>query len=154
MKAKLLLTPILAATGLLLAAAFPANAQPAGGGGGRGMSFLSEDHRAKMQEINRSPEIAQLNTKLAAAQKEAVTAAMAENPDESVIRSKIEAVHKLQTDLALAHFKAMKEVLSSLSSDEKPEMNTRPAQMTYGMLFGGFGGGGRRGGGGGGGNRN
>ncbi len=71
------------------------------------------------------------------------------------MRPKLEAVAKIQTDIAVLRFtKVVKAVAPSVTDDQKTQMSTNPGG-TYGMLFGGgFGGGrggGRRQGGGGGG---
>jgi len=136
-------------TSLCVAAAFQTIAQP-GPGGGRG-GVLTEEQRTKLREAMQSSEseFAQLNEKLAAAQKEAIKAALADKPDENTVRAKIEAVTKIQIDIAMLRFKGVKEIKSTLTEEQKSRMDERPG-MGYMMLFGGFGGGGgRRGGGGG-----
>jgi Spy/CpxP family protein refolding chaperone len=99
-------------------------------------------------------ELSPLTNKLAVAQKEAVKAALAQNADEKAVRAKIEAVGKIQNEIAVLRFKAVKEIASTLTDEQKSQMEERPG-MAYNSLFGmGFmGGAGRRGGGGGGGNR-
>jgi len=155
MKTTTFLTPILVATGLLWASAFPAAAQAPGGGGMGGI--LTQDQRAKMRETMQASqtELTQLNEKLAAAQKEALNAALAKDATEKTVRPKIEAVAKIQTDIAMLRLKGVKEIASTLTAEQKTQMQERPG-MGYNMLLGGFGGGmggGRRGGGGGGGNQ-
>ena len=158
MKMTTFLTPVLVATGLLCASAFPATAQAPGG---RGMGGgLTQDQRTKMREAMQASqsELTQLNEKLAAAQKEALTAALAKDASEKTVRPKIEAVHKIQTDIAVLRLKGVKEIASTITDEQKTQMMERPG-MGYNMLLGGFGGGmmgggmgggGRRGGGGGG----
>ena len=158
MKTSLFVKRIALITSLFVAAALQAVAQPGPGGGMRGM--LTEEQRTKLREAmqpNQS-EMTQLNEKLAAAQKEAIKAALAEKPDESLVRAKVEAVAKIQTDIAMLRFKGVKEIKSTFTDEQKSQMDERPF-MGYTMLFGGFGGaGGRRGpggpGGGGGGANN
>ena len=158
MKTTTFLVPILVATGLFCASALPAVAQ-APGGGGRG-GVLTQEQREKMRESMQSSQtqMTQLNEKLAAAQKEALTAMLAKDATEKTVQPKIEAVTKIQTEIALLRFKALKEVIPTLTEEQKTQMQERPG-MGYNMLVGGFGGmmggggagGGRRGGGGGGG---
>ncbi len=152
MKTRTFLTHIVVAAGLLSVAAFQAAAQAPGGMGG----MLTQDQRAKLRESAQSAELTQLNEKLAAAQKEAVNAALAKDASEKTVRAKIEAVTKIQTEIAVLRFKAVKEISSTITDEQKTQMESRPG-MAYQMLLGGFGGmmggGGRRGGGGGGGNQ-
>lgn len=150
MKTRTFLASTLVAAGLLCAAPFHAVAQAPGGGMG---GMLTQDQRTKLRETMQASqtEMTQLTEKLAAAQKEALKAALAKNADEKVLRTKIEAVAKIQTDIALLRFKAVKEIAATITDEQKTQMETRPG-MAYNMLMGGgFGGMGRRGGGGGGG---
>jgi hypothetical protein len=146
------LAVILVAIGLLCASALPAAAQAQGGGGMRGV--LNQDQRTKMRESLQSSQtqLTQLNDKLAAAQKEAITAMLAKDATEKSIQPKIEAVSKIQTEMALLRFKAVKEIVPTLTEEQKTQLQERPA-VGYTTLVGGFGGmgGGRRGGAGGGG---
>jgi len=70
------------------------------------------------------------------------------------LRAKVEAVAKVQTDIAMLRYsKAVKPIAASVTDDQKTQIATAPG-MTYNQLFVGFGGfggfgGGRRGGGGG-----
>ncbi len=151
MKITNLLTQMAAVGCLLGVTAFPALAQAPGGG--RPAPVLTEDQRTKLREANQSiqTELTQLNEKLAAAQKEALKAALAKDADEKSVRPKIEAVAKIQTDIAVLRLKAVKEIAPTLTDEQKTQMESRPG-MGYNMLLGGFGGmgmGGRRGGGGG-----
>ncbi len=151
MKTRTFLTHIVVAAGLLSVSAFQAAAQ-APGGGGMG-TMLTQEQRTKLRESAQSAELTQLNEKLAAAQKEAVNAALAKDASEKTVRAKIEAVTKIQTEIAMLRFKAVKEIASTITDEQKTQMDSRPG-MAYNMLLGGFGGmmgGGRRGGGGGGG---
>jgi hypothetical protein len=114
-----------------------------------------------MREANQASqsELTQLNEKLATAQKEAVAAALAKDASEKTVRPKIEAVAKIQTDIAMLRLKGVKEIASTITDEQKTQMQERPG-MGYNMLLGGFGGmgggmggGGRRGPAGGGGNQ-
>jgi Spy/CpxP family protein refolding chaperone len=157
MKTRTFLTHMLVAVGLLCAAAFQAIAQAPGGGGPGGI--LTQEQRTKMRETMQAmqADLTPLTNKLAVAQKDAVKAALAKDADEKTVRAKIEAVAKVQTDIAVLRLKAVKEIASTLTAEQKAEMDARPG-MAYNSLFGGMGGmgggGGRRGGtGGGGGNQ-
>jgi len=147
----MLLTHLLVAAGLLCPAAFQAAAQAPGGPGG----ILTQEQRTKLRESMQGSQadLAALNQKLAAAQKAAVTAALAKDADEAGVRAKIEAVAKIQTDIAVLRFKAVKEIASTVTAEQKTQMEEAPG-MSYNMLLGSFGGGrggmGGRGGGGGG----
>ncbi len=102
-------------------------------------------------------ELAELNKKLAAAQKEAVTAALASNAKEADVKAKLEAVAKIQTDIAVLRFnKVVKAVGPTITAEQKDALDTNPGPMYNGLFGGGMMGGrgmggGRRGGGGGGG---
>ncbi len=152
MKTRTFLTHLVVAAGLLAPAADQARAQAPGGGGG----VLTQEQRTQLRESMQSSQdaLAPLNEKLAAAQKEVLKAALAKTPDEKVIREKVEAVGKIQTEIAMLRFKSVKGVVSTITDEQKTQIQERPG-MTYMMLFGGgfsgMGGpGGRRGGGGGG----
>ncbi len=153
MKTRTFLIPLLVATGVFCGTAYQAAAQA--GPGGRGMGgVLTQEQRTKLREAMQASqtEVTQLNEKLAAAQKEAIKAALAKNADEKTVRPKVEAVNKIQVEIAMLRLKAIKEIASSITDEQKTQIDERPG-MTYQMLLGNFGGmmGGRRGGGGGGG---
>ena len=141
--------------GLLCGFASQAVAQGQGGGGGGRGGVLTPEQMTKMRETMQASQddMTKLTEKLSAAQKEAIKAVSAKDADEKSVRPKIEAVGKIQTDIAILRLKAAKEVASSLTDEQKTAIDARPG-MAYNMLFGGgggFGGGGRRGGGAGGG---
>lgn len=150
MKTQSFLTHLVVAASLLLPVAYQAAAQaPRAGMGG----VLTEEQRTQLRESMQAAqaELAPLNEKLAAAQKEALKAALAKTPDEKVIREKVEAVAKIQTEIALLRFKSVKGVVGTITDEQKAQIEERPG-ITYMMLlgggFGGMGGpGGRRGGG-------
>jgi Spy/CpxP family protein refolding chaperone len=150
MKTRMFLTQMLVAASLLCTAAFQAVAQAPGGGGPGGI--LTQEQRTKMRETMQAlqADLSPLTNKLAVAQKDAVKAALAKDADAQTVRAKIEAVAKIQTDIAVLRFKAVKEIASTLTDEQKTQMDERPG-MAYNSLFGGMGfmGGGRRGGGGG-----
>lgn len=158
MKTTTYLLTTLVATSWLALSTLPASAQAPGGGRG---GLLTQDQRAKMREAMQASqsELTRLNEKLAAAQKEALAAALASNASEATVRAKVEAVAKIQTEITMLRFKAVKEIAPTLTEDQKAQMQERPG-MGYNMLLGGMGGmggmgagpggpgGGRRGGGG------
>jgi len=153
MKTRMLLRCLTVAAGLL--AVLPVAAQPAGGGGGGRGGFrgaLTPEQSQQMRDaMQGSQEMTALTTKLAAAQKAAIDAALAKDATEASVRVKIEAVAKIQTDIAMLRYsKAVKPMAASVTDEQKTQIDNAPG-MTYGQMFGGFGGGGRRGGGGGGG---
>ena len=146
MKKNLFIQRFALITSLFLATAFQGLAQP-GPPGGRG-GILTEEQRTKLREAiqSSSSELSQLAEKLAAAQKEAIKAALADKPDESTVRAKIEAVAKIQTEMAMLRFKGVREIKATFTDEQKARMDERPT-MGYLTLFGGFPpfGGGRRG---------
>ena len=127
------------------------------GGGGRGGVLTQEQNQQIRDAVTAAPEFTDLNTKLAEAQKAAVTAALASDATEASVRAKVEAVAKIQTDIAVLRYtKAVKAVVPSITAEQKTQIDAAPPAQTYNTLFGGGaagaggGRGGRRGGGGGG----
>jgi Spy/CpxP family protein refolding chaperone len=124
------------------------------GGGGRGV-LTPEQNQQIMTAVQGSADLTALTTKLEAAQKEAVAAALAPDATEASVRAKVQAVSAIQTDIAVMRYTvAVKAVVPSITADQKTQIDSMPAAATYGQLFGGgaFGGGrGGRGGRGGGG---
>jgi len=151
MKSRTFLTHIIFTGALVSILATQAFGQGRGGGGGGG-GLLTPEQRTKIRESLQSSqsEVTELTTKLAAAQKEAVKAALAKDADEKSVRPKIEAVTKIQTEIALLRLKAVKDVAPTLTDEQKTQIENRPG-VAYNALLGGFGavggGGGRRGGG-------
>ena len=112
---------------------------------------MTQEQRSKMRETLQAlqADLSPLTNKLAVAQKDAVKAALAKDADEKTVRGKIEAVAKVQTDIAVLRFKAVKEIASTLTDEQKNQMEARPG-TAYNSLLGGMGGGGARRGGAGG----
>jgi hypothetical protein len=141
--------------GSLFACNTGALAQAGGGrGGGRGGVLTQEQNQQIMTAVQGSAELTALTTKLAAAQKEAINAALAPDATDASVRAKVEAVSAIQTDIAVMRYTvAVKPVVASITADQKSQIDAAPPGATYGQLFGGggFGGGrgGRRGGAGG-----
>jgi Spy/CpxP family protein refolding chaperone len=159
MKTGTFLKCLTVAAGLLCATTLQVAAQPAGGGGGGGGrggrgGVLTQEQNQQMRDAlpMDSAELTALTTKLTAAQKEAVDAALAKDATEATVRAKVEAVSKIQVDIAMLRYsKAVKPIAASVTDEQKTQIDATPGP-TYGQFFGGgFGGGGRRGGGGGGG---
>ena len=158
MKTGTFLKCLTVAAGLLCATTLQVAAQPAGGGGGGGRGgrggVLTPEQNTQMRDAlpMDSAELTALTAKLTAAQKEAVDAALAKDATEATVRAKVEAVSKIQVDIAMLRYsKAVKPIAASVTDEQKTQIDATPGP-TYGQFFGGgFGGGGRRGGGGGGG---
>ena len=146
------------AAGLLCATAFQAVAQPGGGGGGgfggRGGVLTPEQNQQMRDALPQdSADLTALTAKLTAAQKDAIDAALAKDATDANVKAKLEAVAKIQTDIAMLRYsKAVKPIAASVTDDQKTQIDAAPG-MTYNRFFGGgvFGGRGRMGGGGGGG---
>jgi len=153
--AKTMLVAALVA-GSLFASSNVSFAQPAGGGGGgggrggRGGVLTQEQNQQMRDAMQDNAEMTALNTKLAAAQKEAINAALAKDASEATVREKVKAVAAIQTDIAVLRYtKAVKPVAASITAEQKTQIEAAPG-MVYGQFFGGGGAGGfggRRGGG-------
>lgn len=135
-------------------------AQNGGGGGGRGGAggrggILTQEQNTQIRTAAQgSTELTALTTKLAAAQKEAVAAALAPDATEDSVRAKVEAVAKIQTDIAVMRYNvAVKPVVPSITAEQKTQIEAAPPAAAYMQLLGGGGFGGGRGGAGGGGRR-
>lgn len=149
----------LVAVGLLttfLAGAADAPATPPGGGpdgskpggrqgqpgGARGGGMLDEKQRELLRDAmqkNRD-EMQKLDEKLRNAQKDLVSAAIAEKYDEKTVREKAEAVSKIQTDMMVLRVKGFSSVAPTLKPEQREQLeNSRMGTMM--VLGGGFGGG-------------
>ena len=161
MKTGTILKCLTVAAGLLCATTLQVAAQPGGGGGGGGFGgggfgggrggVLTPEQSQQMRDAlpADSADMTALTTKLTAAQKDALTAALAKDATEAGVRAKVEAVAKIQTDIAMLRYsKAVKPIVASVTDEQKTQIADAPG-MTYNQFFGGGGGfGGRRGGGG------
>jgi hypothetical protein len=118
--------------------------------GGRGGVLTPEQMTQMTTAMQGAPEMAALTAKLTEAQKAAVDAALAADATEAGVRAKVEAVGKIQTDIAMLRYsKGVKPIVASITADQKTQIDAAPG-ATYGQFFGGAGGrggGGRRGGG-------
>ena len=140
MKITNLLTYLTIVGTLVIGTAISSFAQAPGARGGAG-AILTQDQRTKMREAMQASqsELTQLTEKLAAAEKEAVKAALAKDADEKSVRPKIEAVSKIQTEIAVLRLKAVKEIASTLTDEQKTQLDQAPG-MGYNVLLGSFGG--------------
>lgn len=118
--------------------------------------MLTQEQMTKLRDAGQDtrPELTKLTEKLAAAQKEALKAALAKDADEKTVKAKVEEVGKVQTEIALLRLKSVKQISSTVTDEQKTQMEAAPG-MAYNMLLGSFGGrgagqggqgGGRRGG--------
>jgi Spy/CpxP family protein refolding chaperone len=173
MKRKMLLISLVVIIGLACGISVEAIAQGAGGaggfgaGGGRGAGgaggfgagggrgggqrggVLTTEQTAKITEVTQT-EMAALTTKLQDAQKAAVAAAIAPGATESSVKAKIEAVIKIQTEMAMIKFKGIKAIASTITAEQKTQLEG--SATAYQTLFGagrGMGMGSQRGGAGG-----
>jgi hypothetical protein len=151
---------------VLLTAAFQAFAGGGGGGGGggfgggggggrggRGGILTPEDSTAVTTAVQADAAYTKMQTDLTAARTAAVEAALDAKATDASIKAKLDAVAKLQSDMALAYSKIVMKTVK-LTDDQKTQLKAGPAGYT--TLFGGGGAGGRgggRGGAGGGGGR-
>jgi hypothetical protein len=149
MKTRTCVRQLAVLSSLLVGAALQTVAQPGPGGPGgpldRVRFELTSEQQAKLREGRQASESerGELNQKLVAAQKEAIAAALAENPDEKTVQSKLQAVAKLQAELGLLNFKNFKDV--KFTDDQREKLTSSPP-MGYMVLFGGMGPGGMGGG--------
>ena len=156
---------LIVAASLLCTAALQTFAQPGGGGGfggggfggGGGMGGMGgmgplqmEDMQAIQTAVAADANMTKLQTDLTAAQTAAVEEALKAGATDATIKAKLEAVAKIQTDLALAREKIVLKTVK-LTDEQKTQLKGGP--VGYTTLFGGAGGGrgmggGRMGGGG------
>jgi len=113
------------------------NAGGAGGGFGRGGGALTDDQTTQLNTAISAdqPDLTALQDKLTAAQKDVLTAVLTK--DDVAVRSKLEAVANIQTDIAMLRYsKGVTKVAPVITSDQKTTMNAAPGQSYY-ALFGG-----------------
>lgn len=117
----------------------------AGGRGGFGLN-LDEKQNELLREAMQaeSDELRKLSEKLQAAQKELMTAVVAEKYDEAVVRQKADAVSKIQTDITVLRAKAFAAVAPTLKPEQREQIeNNRMVSSIItgaGLSFGGGGG--------------
>lgn len=114
----------------------------AGGRGAFGGLNLDEKQTELLREAMQadSDELRKLSDKLQAAQKELVTAVIAEKYDETVVRAKADAVAKIQTEITVLRAKAFATVSPTLKPEQRESIeNNRAASSLItgaGMMFG------------------
>jgi beta-glucosidase len=106
-----------------------------GGRGGLGGPLTAD----QTTQLNNATTAAQtdftaLQDKLTAAQKDAVVAVLAKS-DDNTVRAKLEAVAKIQTDIAVLRYtKGVHAIAASVTADQKTAINATPAP-TYDAFF-------------------
>jgi hypothetical protein len=111
----------------------------AGGGGfGRGGGALTAEQSAQLNQAitDAQTELAPLQDKLAAAQKDVVNAALAKS-DDATVQSKLEALSNIQTEMAIVRYnQGVRKVAATITDGQKTNLNATAAQ-TYYSFFGG-----------------
>jgi hypothetical protein len=115
------------------------NAGGGGGFGGRGgaVGALTAEQNTQLTGAITAAQadLTPLQDKLTAAEKDLVTAALAK--DDAAVRSKLEAVANIQTDIAMLRYtKGVTKVTPSITDTQKTTLGATPAQSYY-ALFGG-----------------
>jgi Spy/CpxP family protein refolding chaperone len=117
-----------------------------GMGGGMGASRgLTQEQTEKINNATQA-DIAGLNTKLQDAQKEAMKAALAKDATEADVKAKIEAVVKVQVEIAMLRYsKGLNPIIKGVTDAQKTQLNEMGASA-YSQLYeagrgGGMGGG-------------
>jgi Spy/CpxP family protein refolding chaperone len=101
-------------------------------GGGRG-GVLTPEQTAKITEVTQT-EMTALTQKLQEAQKAAVAAAVAPGATEISVGAKIKEVVRIQTEMAMLKFKGIKAIASTITDDQKTQLEG--AANAYQTLFG------------------
>ena len=105
------------------------------GGGGFG-GPLTADQTGQLNNAIAAAQtnFAALQDQLTAAQKDVITASLAKS-DDNTVRAKLEAVAKIQTEIAVLRYtKGVHAIAASITADQKTAMNTTPAPA-YDALF-------------------
>jgi beta-glucosidase len=105
------------------------------GGGGFGGPLTADQSGQLNNAIGAAQtDFTALQDQLTAAQKDAVVAALAKS-DDNAVRAKLEAVAKIQTDIAVFRYtKGVKALAATITADQRTAMNTTPAPA-YDALF-------------------
>jgi Spy/CpxP family protein refolding chaperone len=139
MKTRTFLFSVLAVIGLACGIADQAAAQGGGGGGFGGRmsrsSALTQEQLIKIDDTM-MVDVAELSAKLAEAQRAAIKAATAKFGNEADCKAKVEAVAKLQIEIAMLRYKGVRLIASSLTNEQKKAMDDSPA-AAYQQLFSG-----------------
>jgi Spy/CpxP family protein refolding chaperone len=143
------LTAAALAAAVLGTIAVSAAETPQGGGppdqarGFRGRFNFDDQQRQLMREAMQKDReaLASLTEKSRAAQKELMQAALAEKFDEKAVRSKAEALAKLQTEITVLRAKALSTVAPTLKPEQREQLENTPigaAMLSSGFMdFGG-----------------
>jgi Spy/CpxP family protein refolding chaperone len=112
------------------------------------MMVLNDDQRQAFQDALRkqNDQLRPLEEKMRAAQKELIEAALASPYDEKAVRTKADAVAKIQSDIAVLRAKALSAVAPSLEAEQKRQIIESPMGamlLNAGRGSGGMGGFGR-----------
>ncbi len=105
------------------------------GGGGFG-GPLTADQTAQLENgiTSARTDFTTLQDQLTAAQKDVITAALAKS-DDNTVRAKLEAVAKIQTDIAVLRYtKGVHPIVASVTADQKTAINATPVP-TYDTFF-------------------
>ena len=95
------------------------NAGGAGGGAGRGGALTADQATQLNTAITAQPELAALQDKLTAAEKDVVTAVLAQS-DDATVRSKLEALANIQTEIAMLRYnKGVTKVAPTITAAQK-----------------------------------
>ena len=108
------------------------------GGFGGGGGALTADQTAQLNSAlsNAQPKLTPLQDKLTAAEKDVLTAALAKS-DDAAVRSKLEALANIQTDIAMLRYtQGVTKVAATITEGQKTSINATPGP-TYYALFGG-----------------
>jgi beta-glucosidase len=105
------------------------------GGGGFG-GPLTADQTTQLDNslASAQTDFTSLQNRLAAAQKDVITASLAKG-DDNAVRAKLEEVAKIQTDIAVLRYtKGVHAIAASVTADQKTTINATPAP-TYDAFF-------------------
>ncbi len=109
------------------------NGEPVSGFAGMG-GGLTQAQTQKITDAVQS-EIAELNKKLADAQKEAVKAALAKGATQASVKAKVDAVVAIQVKIAMLRYtKGIKPIAQDISEEQQKQLNDMGAQG-YNQLF-------------------
>ena len=109
----------------------------AGGFGGGLAGPLTADQTTKLNAgvTAAQADFTALQDKLTAAQRDVVTAVLADNNNDAAIQSKLEAVAEIQTDIAMLRYsKSVSVIAPSITDAQKTTISTTPGQI-YATLF-------------------
>jgi Spy/CpxP family protein refolding chaperone len=112
-----------------------------GGGGMSGFDgimgmpgALTRDQTTKINNAVQQAELAELAAKLTEAQKAVIKAATAKFANEADVKTKVETVAKIQTEITMLRYKGVRAIASSLTDNQKKGMDDTPAPA-YQELF-------------------